>query len=181
MKKTILAIAIVIVAFILISIVAVQGTANRAISLEENVSTTKSDIDTQLQRRVNVLTELAECVQTYDEHEYKTLLDVISVRGANDKDATVTKDVIAEINAVAEAYPNLKSDGNYKQLMTEISVTENLIQQYRSAYNKSVKNYNRYVRKFPSKQFLDIAGYEVQSYEYYKTEAKDDQPMDLFR
>ena len=64
--------------------------------------------------------------------------------------------------------------------MYEISTTENLIAQYKQAYNESIKSYNRYVRKFPSRQFLSSIGYEVQQYEYYSTDKTDSEPLTLF-
>lgn len=177
-KTLIISIATAVL-FILMIVFTVKGTENRAIGLEENVQTTQSDIDVQIDRRFNVLTELAECVKQYDKHEYETLKDVIDSRGKN-MSATQADEVMAEINAVAEAYPELKSNENYKQLMTEISTTENLLARYKQAFNESVKTYNRFVRRFPNKQFLDLSGYEVQQYEYYSTERTDKEPIKLF-
>ena len=114
------------------------------------------------------------------------IMIVFAVQGAGNKaigyeESVETADeVLAQINAVAEAYPELKSQENYKQFMTEIATTENLIAQYKQAYNKSIKAYNRYVRKFPSRQFLSIIGYEVQDYEYYSTDKTDSEPLSLF-
>ena len=166
-------------AVILMILFAVQGAGNKAIGYEESVETAKADVDTQLQRRYNVLTELAECVKQYDKHEYETLTAVIEARGANISESEADE-VVAQINAVAEAYPELKSQDNYKQFMTEIATTENLIAQYKQAYNASIKSYNRYVRKFPSRQFLSLIGYEVQQYEYYQTDKTDTEPLTLF-
>lgn len=85
-----------------------------------------------------------------------------------------------QISAVAEAYPDLKSQENYKQFMTEIATTENLIASYKQAYNNSVKSYNRYCRSFPARVFLGMIGYEVQQYEYYQTDKTDTEPLTLF-
>ncbi len=177
--KTLLLTGAAIVAIVIMLIFAVQGSGNKAIGYEENVETAKADVDTQLQRRYNVLTELAECVKQYDKHEYETLTAVIEARGANISESEA-EEVVAQINAVAEAYPELKSQENYKQFMTEIATTENLIAQYKQAYNASIKSYNRYVRKFPSRQFLSLIGYEVQQYEYYSTDKTDSEPISLF-
>lgn len=177
--KTLIISIVAAVLFILMIVFTVKGTENRAIGLEENVQTTQSDIDVQIDRRFNVLTELAECVKQYDKHEYETLKDVIDSRGKN-MSTTQADEVMAEINAVAEAYPELKSNENYKQLMTEISTTENLLARYKQAFNESVKTYNRFIRRFPNKQFLNLSGYEVQQYEYYSTERTDKEPIKLF-
>ena len=177
--KTLIISIAAITAVALMMVFAVQGSGNKAIGYEESVETAKADVDTQLQRRYNVLTELAECVKQYDKHEYETLTAVIEARGANISESEA-EEVVAQINAVAEAYPELKSQENYKQFMTEIATTENLIAQYKQAYNASIKSYNRYVRKFPSRQFLSLIGYEVQQYEYYSTDKTDSEPISLF-
>lgn len=90
------------------------------------------------------------------------------------------ENVTMAITAVSEAYPELKSNENYKQLMNELSMTENLIAECRSNYNKQIKEYNRYVRKFPTKIFLNMLGYEVQDYTYIDYEVSSDAPQNLF-
>lgn len=81
------------------------------------------------------------------------------------------------IAAVAEAYPELKSNENYKELMNELSTTENMILQYRTAYNNEVRAYKKYVRKFPHKQILGAMGYEVINYDYLEYNEEDRQPV----
>lgn len=151
---------------------------NYAINLEEQIETAKSDIKVQEKRRANLIPNLVDCVKNYNEYEYQTLMDVISSRNLNnDNDVEEVKDMI---NITAEAYPELKSSENYRQLMTELSTTENLIAEYRSNYNKQVKEYKRYVRKFPNKQFLNLTGYEVLEYDYLDYDVSSDAPTNLF-
>lgn len=91
------------------------------------------------------------------------------------------EDVNTLISAVTEAYPDLKSNENYKQLMTELSLTENLIAEYRGNYNVQVKEFNRYTKKFPSKQILSLFGYEPEEeYKYLDFNAPSDAPQNLF-
>ena len=90
------------------------------------------------------------------------------------------ENVTTAITAVSEAYPELKSNENYKELMNELSITENLIAKYRSNYNKQVKEYKRYIRKFPTRVFLDILGYEIQNYAYLDYDAPVDASWNLF-
>lgn len=120
---------------------------------------------------------LADCVKQYDKHEADTLTAVADGRGSTGDIENVT----TAITAVAEAYPELKSNENYKTLMNELSMTENMIAEYRSNYNKQIKEYKRYVRKFPTRQFLGLLGYEVQEYEYLDYNAPVDAPQDLFK
>ena len=64
--------------------------------------------------------------------------------------------------------------------MNELSTTENMIAQYRENYNKSIDKYRRYIRKFPTRNFLDWTGYEVQDYEKLDYQAPVDAPQNLF-
>lgn len=154
----------------------VQGAQNKAFALEEQVNTAESDIKVQEKRRVDLVYNLADCVMQYDEHEAETLTAIVEGRGSSGDIENVT----TAITAVAEAYPELKSNENYKELMNELSITENLIAEYRENFNKQVKEYRRYVRKFPTRFFLDILGYEVMEYEYLDYNAPVDAPQNLF-
>lgn len=93
---------------------------------------------------------------------------------------TNLENVNTAIAAVTEAYPELKSNENYKELMNELSITENLISGYRENYNKQIKEYNRYIRKFPTRLFLNLLGYEARHYEYLNYDAPVDAPQNLF-
>lgn len=164
-------------AVILMVVFGVQSSQNKAIALEEQVNTASSDIKVQEKRRVDLVYNLADCVKQYDKHEADTLTAVVDGRGSTGDIENVT----TVITAVAEAYPELKSNENYKTLMNELSMTENMIAEYRSNYNKQIKVYKRYVRKFPTRQFLGILGYEIQQYEYLDYNAPVDAPQDLFK
>lgn len=166
-----------VLAVILIIVFGVQSSQNKAIALEEQVNTASSDIKVQEKRRVDLVYNLADCVKQYDKHEADTLTAVADGRGSTGDIENVT----TAITAVAEAYPELKSNENYKTLMNELSMTENMIAEYRSNYNKQIKEYKRYVRKFPTRQFLGLLGYEVQEYEYLDYNAPVDAPQDLFK
>ncbi|MBS5083800.1 MAG: LemA family protein [Clostridiales bacterium] len=166
----------VVISLILLVILVIQSSQNKAIALEEQVNNASSDIKVQEKRRVDLVYNLADCVKQYDKHEAETLTAIVDGRGSTGDIENVT----TAITAVSEAYPELKSNDNYKQLMNELSMTENLIAEYRSNYNKQIKEYNRYVRKFPSRVFLDLLGYEVQEYTYLDYQAPVDVPQDIF-
>ena len=168
----------VIVAVALMFVFAFQGVQNHAIGLEEQITTAQSEIKIQEKRRADLIPNLVDCVQAYDEHEYQTLMDVIAARGTN-TDAAV-QEVTTMINAVAEQYPQLQSNTNYQQLMTELAVTENLIAQTRTNYNTWVSQYNTYVRKFPNSGILSMLGYERQSFEKLDFDVSSDAPTNLF-
>lgn len=165
-----------VIAVILLCVFGVQSSQNKAIALEEQVNTAQSDIKVQEKRRVDLVYNLADCVKQYDKHEADTLTAIAEGRGSTGDIENVT----TAITAVSEAYPELKSNENYKQLMNELAMTENLIAEYRSNYNKQIKEYNRYVRKFPTRMFLDILGYETMYYQYLDYNAPVDAPQNLF-
>lgn len=165
-----------VLAVILLCTFAVQGSQNKAFALEEQVNTAQSDIKVQEKRRVDLVYNLADCVKQYDKHEAETLAAIAEGRGSSGDIENVT----TAITAVSEAYPELKSNENYKQLMNELAMTENLIAEYRSNYNKQIKEYNRYARKFPTRMFLSMLGYEVQEYKYLDYNAPVDAPQNLF-
>lgn len=144
--------------------------------MEEQVFTADSDIQAQEKRRTDLIYNLADCVKEYDKHEAETLLNVVEARG-NNGSTTDIENVTTSIAAVAEAYPELKSNNNYKELMNELSTTENMILQYRTAYNNEVRAYKKYVRKFPHKQILGVMGYEVINYDYLEYSEEDRQPV----
>lgn len=154
----------------------VQSSQNRAISLEESVYTAESDVKVQEKRRVDLVYNLADCVKQYDKHESETLTGLADGMSKGNS----VEDVNTALAAVTYAYPELKSNENYKQLMNELSITENMIAQYRENYNKSVTAYNRYVKKFPARIFLNWTGYEVLEFERLDYQAPVDAPQNLF-
>ena len=162
----------------LLGVFMVNGVQNNAINLEEQVKTATSDISIQEKRRVDLVYNLVDTVKEYDKHESETLKNIVEGRSGNGNDI---ENVNTMISAVAEAYPELKSNENYKELMNELSITENLIAEYRSNYNSQVKEYNRYVRKFPNKLFLNMLGYEKENFDYLNFEASSDAPQNLFK
>lgn len=180
MKNTNWKLALIIVAgiisVIMLCVFWVQGAQNKAFAIEESVNTALSDIEVQEKRRVDLVYNLVDCVMQYDKHEAETLKAIVEGRGGSGDIENVT----TAISAVGEAYPELKSNENYKELMNELSMTENMIAEYRSNYNRQVKEYNRYVRKFPTRAFLRMLGYEVCDYGYLEYNAPSDAPQNLF-
>lgn len=175
--KLILIIVAVVLAVILMFVFSFQGVQNHAISLEEQITTAQSEIKIQEKRRADLIPNLVDCIKAYDEHEYNTLMDVIEARGTNDE---VASEVVTSVNVVAEQYPELKSSENYKQLMTELSVTENLIAQTRTNYNSWVSQYNTYIRKFPNNTILNMLGYERQDFAKLNYDVSSDAPANIF-
>ena len=174
--KIVLLIVAIIASVGILSVIIIQSSQNTAIALEEQVNTANSDIKVQEKRRIDLIHNIVDCVKQYDKHEAETLKAIVDARG----DIGNIENVTTAITAVSEAYPELKSNENYRELMNELSMTENLIAEHRSNYNKQIKEYNRYVRKFPARIFLDILGYEKQNYTYLVYDTPTDAPQNLF-
>lgn len=162
---------------VILSVFAINSVQNKAISLEEQIRTADADIKVQEKRRIDLVYNLVDTVKEYDKHEAETLKGIVEARSKGNGDIS---EVTTMINVAAEAYPELKSSENYKELMNELSVTENMIAEHRSNYNKQIKEYNRYVKKFPNKQFLSILGYEMIEFKYLDYNAPVDAPQNLF-
>ena len=175
-KKMTLIMIVGVLAVIVMAFTIIMSIRNKAISLEEAIETAESDIEVQEKKRVDLVYNLADCVKEYDEHEAKILEEIAESRKQDAK----MQNVSVSIEAVAEAYPELKSNEQYKSLMNELTILENEIAQYRTAYNKSVEKYKRYVRKYPQKIILEWMGYENQDYKRLEYDAPKDAPQDLF-
>ena len=175
--KTKWIIAGIIAAFIVMITMCFASTHNRAISLEEQVFDTQSDVQVQEKRRNDLIYNLADCVKAYDKHEATVLIGVAEARRTGQGQPQIEGNVSAYLSGVAEAYPQLKSNENYRELMNELAMTENKIAESRSCYNKQVRSYNKYVRRFPHKQILNVMGYEVIDYSYLEYDEAERQPV----
>lgn len=178
MKKSVLIVCGIVVAAIILIVALVAGVNNRAISLEEQISSAEAQISVAEKRRVDLVYNLVDTVTAYQEYEGETLLAITEARTAaraGDADGAMTV-----LNAVSEQYPELKANENYKQLMTELALTENSIAQYRNNYNEQVKAYNKFVRQFPNNIVLGIMGYAPIETQYTDYNAPEDAPTNLF-
>lgn len=176
MNKTFLATITGLILTGVMCVFVAQGAQNKAINFEEQVRTANSDIEIQEKRRVDLVYNLADTVKQYDKHEAETLKAIVDGRS---KQGDI-ENVNTLISAVTESYPQLKSNDNYKQLMNELTITENLIAEHRTNYNTAIRSYNRYIKKFPNKQLLSLLGYENIDFDYLEFNAPSDAPQNLF-
>ena len=178
MKKLPLIIAGVIITIILLFVAIFVSKNNTAIEYEEQIKESKSAMVIQEKRREDLIFNLVDTVKSYNKYEQNTLTKIVEARSAatngNFDDAKVL------VLAIAEQYPELKSSENYSKLMTELTVTENTIANYRNNYNTQVKRYNKYIRKFPNNIILSFMGYETIDEEYLDYKTSSDAPRNLF-
>lgn len=168
----------IILAVILLFVCIFAGTNNKAVFLEEQINGAQANINVAEKRRVDLVYNLVDAVQAYQDYEGKTLEAITEARTS--ADSGNIEEAKLSINAVAEAYPELKANENYQQLMNELAMTENQIAQYRSNYNEQVRAYNKMIRSFPNNIILSILGYEKVEVVYTDYNAPVDAPQKLF-
>ncbi len=146
---------------------------NGLIRKDETVKQTWSDIDTQLQRRAELIPNLVNTVKGYAAHEEKIFTDVAQARENLVKAATPADKAAAdaELNsalgrliAISESYPELKAADAFVRLQDELAGTENRIAVARTRYNEAVKIYNAAIRGIPGVFFVKSLGLEPASF-----------------
>ena len=133
---------------------------NGLVALRGRVEEAWSDIQVQMKRRYDLIPNLVETVKGYASHERETLEAVIAARNkavattgspeAQGAAEQVLSGALGRLFALAEAYPDLKADQNFRALQDELTATENQIQGSRRFYNGSVKELNVTIDQFPS-------------------------------
>lgn len=177
MKKNLIILGIV-VSVILFIIICFATVNNHVIVLEEQIKESESSIKIQEKRRLDLIINLVDTVKSYNKYEQDTLSKIVEARSkATDGEVEEAEKLI---NLVVEQYPELKSNENYKQVMIEMSVTENLIAEHRNNYNEQIKSYSKYTKKFPNNLILRIIGYAKKDYKYLEYEVSEDAPTDLW-
>lgn len=174
--KVVLIISGMVVAVCLMCLFAVQSASNKAINLEEAVYTAASDIKVEEEARVGKVINLADCVKQYDKHESNTLKKLAE----NMSKGNEIEDVSTAIVAITYNYPELKSSENYQTLMKELTLIENTLAQHRKNYNSSITAYNRYIKKFPTRIFLNWTKYEAKEFERFDYHAPINASQNLF-
>ena len=151
---------------------------NRAVTLEENVSSSKSNISKEEQRRVDLFNNLVDAVESAKAFEQDTLVQIAQARGQANKGQV--ENAMITLASVVEAYPEIKTTDLYKQTMTEFSVTENRLAGYREQYNNDVREYKRFTRKFFTRIALSVTGYDVQDFQYLDYKVNNSEARNLF-
>lgn len=168
----------IVILLILMVIPIFSSRFNRAVTLEENVHTSVSNISKEEQRRVDLFNNLVDAVESARTFEQTTQTKIAEARSQANKGQV--GEALLTINNVVEAYPEIKTTDLYKQTMTEFSVTENRLAGYREQYNQDVRSYNSYVRKFGNSIILGIMGYDKKDYKYLDYKVNNNEARNLF-
>ena len=146
---------------------------NNLVKLRNGADNAWSQINVQLERRADLVANLVETVKGYAKHEKTTLKGVTEARAGLSDAETVKENekannhltkTLKSLFAVAEAYPDLKADESFEDLMKQLSETENQIAYYRQMYNDVVWQYNNKCQMFPSNIIASFFGFEEERY-----------------
>jgi len=185
MKKGSIILIVIIagIAFFVISIF-VWGTRtyNNMVTMQESVTSTWGNVETQYQRRSDLIPNFVSTVKGAANFEQTTLTQVIEARA---KATSVTIDptkmtaenlqqfqqaqgqvssALGRLMVVMEQYPELKATQNFRDLQVELEGTENRISVARQKFNDVAKVYNTYIRRFPTKIIAGMYDFEAKPY-----------------
>ncbi|AJG98654.1 LemA family protein [Clostridium beijerinckii] len=162
----------IIVVIILIFVGIPISSYNNLVSLEQTANSASSNIDTQLQRRSDLIPNLVNTVKGYATQEKSIFTDIANARsrlsGATNIQEQADADnqlsgSLSRLLAIVENYPELKSNQNFRDLSVQLEGTENRIAIARQDYNTAVTNYNTKRRSFPSNIVSSLFGFQEKS------------------
>lgn len=173
-----------IITIVVIALVAIWGISsyNGLVSMDENVSNQWANVETQYQRRSDLIPNLVNTVKGYAKHESQTLEAVMAARSQATQvkidpsnctpqqlaayqkaqgDVTTT---LGKLLAITENYPDLKANQNFLELQSQLEGTENRINVARKDFNDTAKKYNTSLRRFPRNIVASMFGFEKRNY-----------------
>jgi LemA protein len=159
---------------------------NRFVRLRNRVDNAWAQVEVQLKRRWDLIPNLVETVKGYAAHEQETFQNVTEARARAQQAQTPAETAQAEgilgaalgrLFAVAEAYPELQADENFRQLQTELAETENRVAVSRQVYNDAVLTYNNSVQTFPGVVLAGPFGFSIREFFEVEEEAQRGAPV----
>lgn len=176
-----------ILAVVVILVISVVGSYNGLVSAQTAVETAQATIQTQLQRRADLIPNFVNSVKGYSNYEQQTLTAVTEARAKVGQAADAAQQAAASeelnraisvwVNAVTEAYPELKASAQFTALQDELAGTENRIATARNDYNQAAQTYNTAIRKFPRNIIAGMFGFEKAA--YFQADADADNVPDV--
>jgi LemA protein len=178
MKKS----TIIIIAVAVLAVVWGITGYNGLVSMDEGVQTKWADVETQYQRRADLIPNLVNTVKGYAAHESETLQAVVEARAKatsmNIDPSNMSAEQIANFQkaqdgvssalgrllVTVEKYPDLKANENFKELQSQLEGTENRISVARRDYNEAARKYNTTLRSFPKNILVGMFGFEKKAY-----------------
>lgn len=178
-----------IITIVVIVLVALWGISsyNRLVGMDEKVSNQWANVETQYQRRSDLIPNLVNTVKGYAKHESQTLEAVMAARSqatqvkidpsnctpqqlaAYQKAQGDVTTALGKLLAITENYPDLKANQNFLELQSQLEGTENRINVARKDFNDVAKEYNKTIRKFPKNIIAGMCGFE--KHNYFEAEA----------
>ena len=173
-----------IITIVVIALVAICGISsyNGLVSMDENVSNSWANVETQYQRRSDLIPNLVNTVKGYAKHESETLESVMAARSqatqvkidpsnctpqqlaAYQKAQGDVTTALGKLLAITENYPDLKANQNFLELQSQLEGTENRINVARKDFNDTAKKYNTSLRSFPRNIIASMFGFEKRNY-----------------
>lgn len=173
-----------IITIVVIVLVALWGISsyNGLVSMDENVSNQWANVETQYQRRSDLIPNLVNTVKGYAKHESETLESVMAARSqatqvkidpsnctpqqlaAYQKAQGDVTTALGKLLAITENYPDLKANQNFLELQSQLEGTENRINVARKDFNDTAKKYNTSLRSFPRNIIASMFGFEKRAY-----------------
>lgn len=173
-----------VITIAIVAVVLIWGVSgyNGLVSMDESVQNKWADVETQYQRRADLIPNLVNTVKGYAAHEKETLEGVVKARS----EATSVKidpenmtaeqmaqyqkvqngvsSALSKLLLVVEKYPDLKANQNFLELQSQLEGTENRITVARRDFNGAAKEYNTAIRKFPKNILAGMFGFEKKAY-----------------
>src|SRR5918992_214612 len=181
--------AIVVLGIIAVAAIALVLFYNNLVRLRNRVDNAWAQIEVQLKRRWDLIPNLVETVKGYAAHERETFENVTQARAAAQQAQTPGEAAQAEgllgqalgrLFAVAEAYPELQADENFRQLQSEVAETENRIAVSRQVYNDTVLTFNNAIQTVPTVLFAGLFGFRKREFFDVDDDAQREPPRVSF-
>ena len=173
-----------IIILVILAVILIWGATayNNLVSKEENVNQQWSNVETQYQRRADLIPNLVSTVKGYASHESETLQGVVEARSkatqitVSGSDLTPEKmaeyqkaqgavsSALGKLLAIAENYPDLKANQNFLELQAQLEGSDNRISVARINYNNAAKDFNTTIRRFPNNILAGICGFDKCTY-----------------